>query len=210
MRMITNFQLILLITTLLSIISCSSSSNYEYEILKEDFDKVYNKSSVYVQLPNPIEKNELTNIAKEIRASRKKFDILFVFYSLPNMKIGERSWAITHFEPEMKLKILGSTVNETTTMNSQKVTGEILGKWKDKAFMIESVKYLVKEDDNLKIKTVFGDGSIGEITLKESKKNNLIRYDFENKNNQFYIIEENGNLGFYGEEGKISEGKKLK
>lgn len=190
--------------------SCSSEngSTMDYKIEKETPQERFNKISIDVSLKKPISESELEKIAKEIRNKKKNFEKVYIFYRLPKESWSGGAWATTHFEPKMKVRILGETVEESERLKTAEVSGEIIGKWKDSAFMIENMKYLVKEDDKLKMKTVFGDGSEQELILQESK-GKIKRYDYKNDNGIYFIIEDNGNLGTYNDEGKYSEGTKL-
>ncbi len=201
---------------LLSLIfSCSNKSKYDYTIINEDLDKLFNKTSVEIRLKEEVSKTDLKNIAQEIKDSRKDFDKIWIFYFLPGQEPGNGAWATTHFKPELNVEILGATKEASTEMNSTKVTGELLNSWFDNDAMLPNKKYLVKENGKLYMKSIYsksklaGDGGeMKEEVFEKKLKDGTTRYDYENNHGEYYLIEKNGNLGLYDDTGKFKEVQK--
>ncbi len=182
-----------------------------YSIIDEDSNEKLSKTTVNIRLNKKTTKLVLTDIATELRDSRKKYAKAWIFYHLPDMEVGNGCWATTHYTPKLEVKILGSTEKEDAKASKVEVTGEILKKWESKMMMMESTLYLVKEDGKLLIKTVYKkNGCQGFEEVKESTKNNITRYDYENGHGEYFQLEKNGDLGMYGPDGIFNNCKKIK
>ncbi len=207
---------ILIYLTLGLLISCGNSIITEkFTIIKEDKNEKLKKVTIDVRLDKEINKAELKKIGLKIKEDRPKFEKFRIFYYLPKHETGNGAWAITHFKPELEIEILGATQEASKEMNDKKVTGTILNIWKDNDAIMPSKIYLVNENEKLFIKTLYAknkysDASeiINEVT--EVKKNGLTRYNYDNDHGDYYVVEKNGNLGLYDNEGKFKEAVKEK
>ena len=185
-------------------------SDVNYTIIDEDANDKLGKSNLNIRLNKKTSELTLIAIAKELKSDRKKYDKLWIFYHLPDMKVGSGCWATTHYTPKLEVKILGTTEKEDKKAEKVHVTGEILNKWKNNMMMMESTIYLVKEDDKLIMKSVYKkDGSQVEEMVKENNKNKHTRYDYENKHGEYYQLESNGDLGMYDKQGKFNTCKSI-
>ncbi len=95
---------ILMIFSLLLMISCG---NNKYKILKEDVSM--NVSRIDVKLNGKVDKSELEQISKEIRASRKSYDKVWISFYLPDFlpESGISAWAMGSFTPDLEVEIFG-------------------------------------------------------------------------------------------------------
>ena len=185
-----------------------------YTIIKENKNPSLRKTNIEIRIEKEISENDLEQIAKSLKKERKEYDNLWIFYYLPDNEIGEGAWATTHFSPDLEVIILGATEDASKEMEERKVTGEIIGAWKDNDAMMPSKIYLVKENGKLYIKTVRAKSKYSEAVelveeVRKSGKNGKVRYDYDNKHGEYYLIEKNGNLGLYDELGKFKEAIKL-
>jgi len=169
----------------------------------------FNKCNIEVELKEKITKEQLTIIANKIRETRKSYDNLWIFYNLPGKQAGSVAWATTHFTPNLKVEILGSTDAEDKKMDNVSVDGNIIGKWTDKQSYSEHTAIIYEKNNKIYMKSIYSDGSSGEVEYVRKKINGKVRYEpKQNKHNEYYIIEANGNLGMYDPEGKFAEAVK--
>lgn len=199
--------------TLLILISCGSSNipdDVKYEITKEEPYDGLKKDNIEVQLNKKVDEKVLKEIAFEIQKSRKQYDNLWIFYYIPDMTPG-MAWATTHFTPELKVEIIGSTESQDVkTSNTDNIKGEIIGKWRSEKSLMGATLILYKNPENkLTIRITFKDGTNTESEIKKSQKNGKTRYDDNNEHGEYYILESNGNLGMYGTNGKFDEAVKI-
>ncbi len=76
--------------------------------------------------------------------------------------------------------------------------------------MTESDIYLVEENGTKYIKILFKKSKevmTEKLTIKKQKDGRL-RYDYKNTHGEYYLLEKNGNLGIYDNDGKFREYKK--
>ncbi|HDZ07079.1 hypothetical protein LCGC14_0166840 [marine sediment metagenome] len=204
------------IVLLLFIISCSNKPKYDYIIINEDTDRVFDKTSIEIQLKEELSEADLKKIALEIKDRRSEYHKLYIFYFLPDQEPGNGAWATSHFKPELKVEILGATKEDSSKMNTTKVTGEILNSWFENDPMLPNKKYLVKENDKLYMKSIYaksklaGDGGeMKEEIFINKLKDGSTRYDYKNNHGEYYLIEKNGNLGLYDDSGKFMEAEQI-
>jgi len=101
----------------------ASSQNHKTSNLKivEDIKKRNIKRSVTVRLSTKVSKEALGKIAQNIRnADKNKYKRTFILYYLPEMEIGMGAWATTHFNPQLKVLILGLSLEEEEALKSKK------------------------------------------------------------------------------------------
>ena len=183
----------------------------EYSIIDENQNEHFKKTNINIRIDKKIDEETLKTIAEELKAERDGFENLWIFYYLPDMKVGSGAWATTHFSPDLDVQILGSTEKEDKQIqNSSDVSGEIIGKWKSDKSLMGAVLILYKNDDSkimMRINWKSGNPSDDEIT--ESQEKGLTKYDDGNGHGEYYILEKNGNLGMYGKDGKFDEAIKI-
>lgn len=182
----------------------------DWKIFDEEIDPAFNKTKVYVRLEKAIDEQALSKIAHQIKDSRKKHEKVYIFYLLPDQEKGKGAWAYSHFTPQLEIKIQGTSIEEAEKLNSSTVSGEILSKWEDTQPYVGNIKYLVKENGELFMKIIYKDGSKKNEKLSKVKYQNNVRYNYKNKHGEFYVVEANGNLGYYDSDGKFYEAKKIK
>ena len=178
-----------------------------YKIVKVETDEAISKREVIVELNNRVDIKVLEQIAYKVKGG-DGFKKNWIFYHLPNHSENEMAWAISHFTPELDLQIMGTTIEQEKMLkNGSLETGEIVGKWKDQISMLT----IYREDESLKLKTEYKDGSSGIDYLKKSIENEMIRYDYvEDTHGEYFVVEYGGNLGMYGNDGKFGEAEFIK
>ncbi len=176
-------------------------ADLKYKILNEISNPTLNKSNIDIELNRKASKQELTNLAYKLRATRN-FERLWIGYTLPNMKVGSGAWATSHFTPDLKVEILGSTAEEEENQNKQssKIEGTSLGKWYEQQ-KTSATYVLYNKDNKLIVKMTFKDGGSmeNEVTKKKAKNGERIDYK-EDMHGEYFIVTKNGNFEFYNKE----------
>ncbi len=173
------------------------------------------KRSVDVRLKNRITIEQLTSLAHEINnLNKKSFKRTFILYYLPDMKVDAGAWASTHFNPNLKVEILGATIEEVQKLmepiarnNNQKLIGNY---FKDRGF--KSRISIFKENGKIFKQDVALDGSQGIQEFKGSQTSQGLRLDEIEGNDysEFYLINNDGNLESRDDQGLIETLKKIK
>lgn len=171
-------------------------SDVKYEIVSETFQKTYKKSIIKVTLNKKVTKEVLAIIAEEVKLEYPSAKNYMISYYLPDME-SDRAWAITNFNPDPDISILGSTEAEYNKMKAgSNPNGDIIGRWKDETPCLERTIIIYKQKDSLKLRSIYKDGSFGDYALMADKlnKSKFLKTSYKN---ECYIIESDGNLGTY-------------
>ncbi len=169
---------------------------------------------INLELSEKLDENELESIAKRIRKyeDKNKYDNIWIFYFMKGTKENSGAWATTHFSPELKVEILGATKNEEQNSKNKikNINGKIIGKWYEEQYT-SSTFVIYNDNGKLYGKTFFKNGQ--EMTknlISEKAKNGTKYFDPNDGNGEYYIILDNGDLGFYNKENKeYTKGIKL-
>ncbi len=95
---------ILITVILISLISCESN---DYKILNENINT--NVSRIQVSTNNTLPKNEIREIALDIREHRKDYDKIWISFFVPENlpdKDGNGAWAAANFTPDLEIIVL--------------------------------------------------------------------------------------------------------
>jgi len=181
-----------------------------YSIIDEDRNDNIGKSNIKIRINKKTSKDVLSEIAKEIKREREELNNLFIFYYTEGMSTTGMAWATSHFTPNLEVKILGSTDKEDKKMLSEiKVEGEILGKWKSDVLMGAILIFYENNQEEQIMKIQFKDGSVMEDKITRKTINGKTRLDDGNENGEYYILDKDGNLSLYGNDGKFDEPSKI-
>jgi hypothetical protein len=203
--------------TLLLITSCGDNSkigkytkeelpkNFSYEIIKDESDGALEKNQLYVELSGKLTEGQIATIAEELFNSKDKQRRFYIFYQLKGVENSVASWAISHFDPELEIEIIGSTLAEDTTKDklTEKIDGEVIGKWNENKYTFSNL-IIFKKDNKTFLKTIFKSGQTSDVELKESKSKNGTRYDYKDGgyNGEYFIINNENGLELYNSENK--------
>lgn len=194
--------------------SCKKKSNIpedvKWEITKEEPNPNLSKNNIEVSLNKKIDKEVLQEIAMKIREDRNEYNKLWIFYYIPNMTEG-MAWATTHFTPNLEVNIIGSTENQDIiTSKTTDIEGEVLNKWRSEKSLMGATLVLFKNSSDKQIMRItFKDGSKMDSKIIKSNVKGKVKYQDDNENGEYYILELNGNLGLYGKNGKFDEAIKI-
>lgn len=187
------------------------------EEISEDFYKIIketknvnpafgiNKCNIDIELKEKILADKLELVAIKLRETRKTFDKLWISFYLPGMKVDAGAWAIANFTPNLKVEILGTTLDEEKKQkeNLDKIDGKIIGTFFEQQYTLAT--YTVYEKDNKTfIKMVFPDGSssVDEMRKKTFSKGTRLEYKNGISNGEYFILTKNSVLDFYNAENK--------
>lgn len=109
---------ILLSTILCNLSFASGKVQYAFTIIS---DKTFRniKRSVEIRLDRRINNKQLEELAYDIKSFDKNtYDRTFILYYLPGQKLGSGAWASTHFDPQLKVKILGASLEDVNKFKS--------------------------------------------------------------------------------------------
>ena len=106
------------------------------------------KGSIDVRLEEKVSKDFLNKLALKLKNDDpQKFDRLFITYYLPGMTPGAGAWATSHFNPELEVKILGTTIEEEKELKkkSESPSDKVLGEWLDESPYVGAKYTLLKK-----------------------------------------------------------------
>lgn len=166
------------------------------------------KCSIDIRLEKKVTKEFLHKLALKLRkAEPREYDRMFITYYLPGMTPGSGAWATSHFDPNLEVKILGTTIEEEKALMDEpkNSSGEIIGKWFGE-FPYGGVKYtFLKRDCKIIMIRKFKDGSSYEKEMIQKNQSGRVRFEEKggNDDGEYYLIERNGNLEIYDNVGLI-------
>jgi hypothetical protein len=176
-------------------------SDFIFKIIEDKSNDSLEKNQLSVEINHKITVEQIATLADSLFSSKPKQRRFYIFYLLPESR-GD-VWATSHFDPEIKIEILGSTTQQDTTTAkiAEVVTGDVIGKWQEEKYT--SSNYVIyKKNNQLFIKTIFKDGQVSDEELKETKEKSVTRYDYKNGgyNGEYFVLNKIGNLEFYNSE----------
>ncbi|WP_430403805.1 hypothetical protein [Fluviicola sp.] len=206
---------IIFFLTVLILTSCDGSNlpkGVEYSIINEDRNDNLSKTNINIHLNKKVNESTLKIIAEELKSERSDLTNLWIFYYLNDMTTGSVAWATSHYSPDLEIEIIGSTEKEDKqTSQTDNIKGEIIGKWRSEKSLMGATLILYKnEASKLMMRINWKTGSPSEEEISESIQSNLVKYNDGNQHGEYYLLEKNGNLGLYGENGKFDEAIKIK
>ncbi len=191
-----------------------TAPNYAAYSIVEDSDFLHFKRSVIVRLNEKVSKQTLRAIAVDLKKmTRKNYEKTFIAYYLPGMKIGAGAWATTHFEPNLKVLILGLTLEEEKALTQEPTSSsrDTIGAWIDHG-QCGSTVTLYRENEKLYLKTKYydGSGSTDEVIKKISASGTKLTEKNGNPHGEYFIIDKNGDLHAGDRDGLFLKYKKLR
>ena len=97
----------------------ASFQGVNYAVIEQsNFENI--KNSIVIRLEKKVSKAFLEKLALKLRkAEPKKYDRMFITYYLPGMTPGSGAWAASHFNPNLKVNIFGTTIAEEKALMSK-------------------------------------------------------------------------------------------
>jgi len=175
------------------------------------------KLSIDIRLEQKVSKDFLQKLALKLRQGETiKYDRIFISYLLPGMIPGAGAWATSHFNPNLNVEILGTTIEEEKLLMSKPKdsSGEIIGEW----FGLDDSPYtpakytLLKKNGKIIMIRKYKDGSGSEEEMIQKKQSGKLRFEEKGGNDfgEYYLIESNGHLAIYDNMGLINTMRSIK
>lgn len=164
------------------------------------------KRSLDIRLSRKVSEPELRTVAAYIRAQdARPYERVLILYYLPDMTPGAGAWASTFYDPDLKVKILGTSLEEEAALKPVVVADqEVLGSWIDDRAGAASFITLVKVAERFKMLQRFKDGSSMETELKETGHSEGRRFlDLGSSHGDHFLLKSNGELEIRDAEGLI-------
>lgn len=179
--------------------------SFSYEIIKDESNTAIEKNQLEVEISEKLTEGQIATLAEELYNSKDQQRRFYIFYKLKGVENSVAAWATSHFDPELKIDITGSTTAEDLNKDklSEKIDGEVIGKWDENKYTFSNL-IIYKKDNKTFIKTVFKNGQTSDEELKESKTEKGIRYDYKNGgyNGEYFILNNQNGLELYNSENK--------
>lgn len=212
---------------------------FSFEILS---DKKVNglKRSVEIRLDRRITYQQLETLAHKIKAlDTNRYDRTFMLYYLPHQRVGAGAWASTHFTPNLKVEMLGATVDDVKKFRAYSIKngwaapqppkkspqiwgaaeqkdnlqygGEIIGEWIWDLPDLSHKITVFKKSGKFFINNYHRDGSQDTVQLKSSKipRGLELKEVKSNTFREYYIINKKGELEFYDMDYDLKRGNIL-
>lgn len=171
----------------------------EFEVIKDISDPY--KRTVEVMLPERVSEKQLTTLAKHLHEPRD--GNTFIGYYIEDE--GDYAyWATTHYDPEMTVRIIGSTQAQEQETESafEDADYNIVGKWRvNRGY--SSIITILEEGGNKLLIQRFQDGSEMNEPLQEREVggNTQLSDEGGRQIGEYYIIGEDGRLQFWSDNG---------
>lgn len=114
-----------------AILSSAIPSDVSYSIIEESTPLL--NHSLTIRLNKRVSEQTLRAIAHKLKSQESRhFEGTGIFYYLPGMEVDAAGcWATTHFSPELKVRIIGLTVEEADWLTAQPepANREVIGRW---------------------------------------------------------------------------------
>jgi len=221
-------SIIIMVSFLICFISCGTketqdavsseklkipSNEIQYTIINEE--KMGNiKTSLDVRLESEVNKEIITKIANELRKDgRRNYQRVFINYYLPGMEVGNGAWALSHFNPNLEVQIMGLTKEEKTQLleKTSFFESNLIGRWIDNTPYMGGVITISGNANILELSIKYKDGSESSKKLIEKIVNGQKRWIKEdNVFGEYYVLNNDGNLSIYDTEGLIKTLSKIK
>ncbi len=174
------------------------------------------KRSLNIRLNKKVSEGVLKSIALTLKKSDpKRYQRTFIVYYLPEMEVDAGGWATTHFNPELKVQILGLTVEQEQALKQKPDDSSrtIIGNWLDERPFVSNRTTIFQRNGKLYMENTFKDGSSGETELVEKKSSLGRRFEKADgsgaDSGDHWILDYDGNLQLRDSMGLISTAKKL-
>ena len=180
---------------------------YNCTIIKTETLKTI-KKGFYIRVQEQLTEDQLREVAQQIKKDNNSYERLFIFYLLPDMEMGSGAWAISHFNPNLEIVIMGATKEQEEQLKNEITDSEdIIGKWFCGYAGLEHSIIFEKKEDKIIAKLKFKDrSSMEEILIKKPNG----RFDIKgNENGEYYILNSSGDLELWDTQGKFTTAKKI-
>lgn len=189
----------------------SLPSDVSYTVLSDEATPPY-KRSLDVLLNEKVSEDVLTTIAHELRSrDARTFERTFIVYYLPGMEVGTGGWATSHFNPDLKVAILGTTQDQELTLTAGRPSPgrDVVGTWLDDRPFMASRLTIYRSGGQLVLEQRYPDGSSGDSRLRERVTPAGRRFEeVGRQTGDYFLLDARGDLQIRDAEGLIATARK--
>jgi len=172
------------------------------------------KRSLDIRLNKKVSEKVLHSIAMKLKNSDSRtYERTFIGYYLPDMEVNAGYWATTHFNPDLKVRILGLTHEQEQALKQKPKdpSREVIGRWLDESPFTGNRITIFRKDGKLFMENTYKDGSSGIRELLEKKSPLGQRFDKVGGSTagDLWVLVSNGNLQLRDNVWLIVEAKKI-
>lgn len=176
------------------------SDSIDYKIVSDESKRDI-KRTVEVLLPERVDESALKALAEKIY--KDGFERTFIGYRIKGEEHGAY-WATSNYDPNLEILFLGSekAAHNDLKKSEIQVDGELIGKWLvNWGYEYKAAIYM--KGNQVMMKTLFSDGSSGDVKLLSNEISGQVRYYDEGgkERGEYYIIASNGALQFWSKNG---------
>ncbi|MHC5053659.1 MAG: hypothetical protein ACYTKD_02955 [Planctomycetota bacterium] len=173
------------------------------------------KRSLDIRLNKKVDEGALRAIALVLRAQdSRRYKRAFITYYLPGMPVGAGAWATTHFNPGLKVEILGLTAETEQELISETppANWEIIGRWLDESPYGGGRISIFRENGQLFMEQKFRDGSTLRNELAEKKTSLGRRFDAaeDASAGDHWLLVADGGLQIRDNDGLIATARRMR
>ncbi|GAB5403960.1 MAG: hypothetical protein Aurels2KO_21910 [Aureliella sp.] len=172
------------------------------------------KRAVDIRLDGRVSEATLESLAKSIKAADgASYDRTFIGYYLPGMKVDSGYWATTHYNPHLKVEVLGLTKERFEEFMATPPSSERdeIGRWIDESLYVGRRIVIFRDGDKLFLESTYGDGSMGveEVTKVDGADGPSFYKLGEAQGGDYWRIDSEGRLLLLDDEGVVSLARKI-
>jgi hypothetical protein len=214
------------------------ASSYQIISENETAIGTLDQGDVGIELSRKLSDDEITTIAKQIHQDKSHYKSLHVTFWLKGMSKSAPSYATAIFEPDLKVERLGSTDEEqkqAALVATHNIDGRVIGAWHEDQYTRSTFVYFEKNGKSYERK-IYESGLIDQdsspsniLVLRYSsvdrkssnidtmEEQELIKrkvhgsmrfYEKDGRPDEYDVINKDGNLDFYDDEGYLTTGYK--
>ncbi|MDB2686729.1 hypothetical protein N9Y42_05915 [Mariniblastus sp.] len=190
-------------------------SDVSYKIIDHNISGTA-KRSLDIRINRKVSEGVLAAIAEKLKnAESHSFNRTFIGYYLPDMKVNQGYWATTHYNPHLKVQILGLTeMQEKNLGEAEEIDPSrlLIGRWLNANSFSGSRITIFEKDGVTYMENKYKDGSAGvtEITETASPLGRRFDYKPDRGNGEYCLIDATGNLKQLDGDGPFMTAKAIK
>ena len=195
--------------------SAKDTIQWSYKIISDTPYHHY-KRTVVVRLSERISEDELKALAAKIKKmDSKQYERTFITYYLPKMEVGHGAWASSHYDPNLKIEIYGTTKEQNVKMTNEakkkKTDRDVIGTWYIEAPYVSRTIILFRKDNKVFRERIWKDGSssIEEMTERKTPQGMQYQEIDSDSESDFYIINNKNDLEIHDSYGLVDTAKKI-
>ncbi len=190
----------------------SLPSDVSYTILSDEAMPPHRRSLDV--LPNKkVSEDVLTTIAHELRnRDPRTFERTFIVYYLPGMEVGTGGWATSHFNPDLKVAILGTTHEQEQALTSERPSPgrDVVGEWLDDRPFMASRLTIYRSREQLFLERRYPDGSSSDHQLRERSTQGGRRFEeVGRQTGDYFLLNARGDLEIRDAEGLLGTARRV-